>query len=158
MTTAARILVLALALLSLSPAGAAARAQPLDPTVPHAHRSDMPVRAPRRSSGEVHRPVITEATWNRHTVPTRTIRVHDGDTFYSGPETIRLRGIDTPELGQPKALAAKLRLIALLHDGPVTIVPRAEDVYGRIVADVYVHGRNVADILKSEGFEKPRWH
>ena len=82
--------------------------------------------------------------------------MHDGDTFYVGAETIRLRGIDTPELGQPLASAATRRLIALLHAGPVTIVPRAEDVYGRTVADVYVGGRDVAQVLRAEGYAKPR--
>ncbi len=89
-------------------------------------------------------------------MPPDAIHVHDGDTFYVGAETIRLRGIDTPELGHPKAAEATRRLIALLSSGPVTILPRAEDVYGRTVADVYVAGRDVADILRREGFEKPR--
>jgi endonuclease YncB( thermonuclease family) len=93
---------------------------------------------------------------HRHTVDTSTIRVHDGDTFYTGTETIRLRGIDTPELGGPGGRAAAIRLRALLHEGPVTIVPRAQDVYGRTVADVYVGGRDVAGLLRREGFGKPR--
>jgi endonuclease YncB( thermonuclease family) len=84
------------------------------------------------------------------------IRVHDGDTFYAGRITIRLHGIDTPELGEPKAAEATRRLTALLRAGPVTIAPRAEDVYGRLVADVIVRGQNVADVLRREGFEKPR--
>src|SRR5204863_181550 len=64
-------------------------------------------------------------------------------------------GIDTPELGRPGARAAASRLAELLREGPVTIMPRAEDVYGRTVADVYVGGRNVADVLRREGFGKP---
>jgi endonuclease YncB( thermonuclease family) len=93
---------------------------------------------------------------SRQVVPPTSIHVHDGDTFYVGMETIRLRGIDTPELGQPLASAATHRLIALLHGGPVTIVPRAEDVYGRTVANVYVGGRDVAQVLRAEGYAKPR--
>lgn len=93
---------------------------------------------------------------HRHTVRPAGIRVHDGDTFYAGMETIRLRGIDTPELGQPRSRQATRRLIELLREGPVTIVPRAEDVYGRTIADVYVGARNVADVLKREGFAKHR--
>ena len=91
----------------------------------------------------------------QYTVPSSTIRVHDGDTFSSGAETIRLRGIDTPEVGQPESFAATRRLTALLNCGPVTIVPRVEDVYGRTVADVYACGQNVADVLRREGFQKP---
>ena len=93
---------------------------------------------------------------DRQTVAPSLIHVHDGDTFYVGAEAIRLRGIDTPELGRPRASEAKRRLIEMLHGGPVTIVRRAEDVYGRIVADVYVGGRDVAGVLRAEGYEKPR--
>ena len=92
----------------------------------------------------------------RQTVPPAAIRVHDGDTFYVGPEKIRLRGIDAPELGAPWSWMAARRLAELLREGPVTIVPRAEDVYGRIVADVYVRGHDVARVLRREGFAKPR--
>jgi micrococcal nuclease len=102
-------------------------------------------------------PSVTQAAGASHqTVTPGSIHVHDGDTFYVGPEAIRLRGIDTPELGQPGAAAATQRLIALLHSGPVTIVRRAEDAYGRIVADVYVGGVDVARTLLAEGYAKPR--
>ena len=101
-------------------------------------------------------------SYRPHVVAPGSIHVHDGDTFYVGAEAIRLRGVDTPELGQPKSAAATRRLIQLLHSGPVTIVPRAEDVYGRTVADVYAAGQNVADVLRREGFQKPvptgGWH
>lgn len=96
------------------------------------------------------------AWWRPYVVPPEIIRVHDGDTFYAGWVTVRLHGIDTPELGDPKAAEATQRLADLLHAGPVTIVPHAEDVYGRLVADVFVRGQNVADVLRREGFEKPR--
>ena len=82
------------------------------------------------------------------------IRVHDGDTFSVGATTFRLCGIDAPELGQPGSWDARRRLAALLRAGPVTIVRRAQDVYGRIVADVYVGGRNVAHVLCAEGHAK----
>jgi endonuclease YncB( thermonuclease family) len=88
-------------------------------------------------------------------VPPTAIHVYDGDTFHSGRETVRIRGIDTPEIGRPHAWAAAARLYQLLRSGPVTIAPRVEDVYGRTVADVYVGGWNVADILRREGFAKP---
>ena len=72
-----------------------------------------------------------------------------------GPERIRLRGIDTPELSEPGGQAARQRLEQLLQEGPVRIVPHGQDVYGRTVADVFVNGRNVADVMKREGFAKP---
>lgn len=90
--------------------------------------------------------------WHPHVVSPAVIRVWDGDTFYAGDETVRLRDVDAPELGSPGAYAAARRLRELLRQGPVTIVPRAEDAYGRTVADVYVGGRNVAAVLAAEGF------
>jgi endonuclease YncB( thermonuclease family) len=89
------------------------------------------------------------------TVSAWAIRVHDGDTFSVGLVKIRLRGIDAPELGAPLGRVARRRLAEILGAGPVTIVPRAEDVYGRVVADVYVGGHDVADILRREGLAKP---
>ncbi|MBY0249658.1 MAG: thermonuclease family protein [Nitrospiraceae bacterium] len=34
------------------------------------------------------------------------------------------------------------------------IVPRGRDVYDRLIADVFVDGQNVAELLASEGFAK----
>jgi endonuclease YncB( thermonuclease family) len=89
-----------------------------------------------------------------HVVDPSVIRVVDGDTFHVGALAYRLRGIDTPEWGQPRAWQAARRLAALLGSGPVLIVPRAEDAYGRIVAQVCAGGRDVAAILRREGFQK----
>lgn len=84
------------------------------------------------------------------------LQVHavDGDTIRVGNDRIRLRGIDTPEMSEIQGPAAKQRLEELLRSGPIRIVPHARDVYDRLVADVYVNGQNVAEILRSEGFSK----
>lgn len=84
------------------------------------------------------------------------IKVRDGDTFYLGPLAVRLRGIDAPELDEPAGVRAAERLATLLAAGRVRIVPRTTDVYGRVVADVYVEGRSVAAILAGEGLAV-RW-
>jgi endonuclease YncB( thermonuclease family) len=76
----------------------------------------------------------------------------DGDTIRAGGDRIRIRGIDTPKLSEPEGQAAKQRLEELLRSGPVQILQRGHDAHGRILADVFVNGQNVADILKSEGF------
>ncbi|MBH0206089.1 MAG: hypothetical protein HP498_09805 [Nitrospira sp.] len=34
------------------------------------------------------------------------------------------------------------------------IVPRGRDAYDRLIADVFVDGQNVAEILRSKGFAK----
>ncbi len=90
------------------------------------------------------------------TVDSRQVHVVDGDTFRYGTERVRLRGIDTPELDEPNGQAARLRLEELLHSGQVRIVPHGRDVYDRLVADVFVDGRNVTDMLTQEGYAKPR--
>jgi endonuclease YncB( thermonuclease family) len=82
--------------------------------------------------------------------------VVDGDTFQYGAERVRLRGIDTPELNESGGQAAKLRLAELLRSGSVRIIPRGQDVYDRTVADVFVDGQNVAEMLSKEGYAKPR--
>jgi micrococcal nuclease len=84
------------------------------------------------------------------------VRVHDGDTFSTLHGKVRLHGVDAPELSETRGQAARQRLGQLLASGPITIVPRLEDIYGRTIADVYVGGRNVATVLRSEGFDKPR--
>ncbi len=85
---------------------------------------------------------------------TLQVRAVDGDTIRVGGERIRLRGIDTPEMNEPAGPSAKQRLDELLHSGSIRIVPQGRDVYHRLVADVFVNGQNVADILRSEGLSK----
>ncbi|MDH4185652.1 MAG: thermonuclease family protein [Nitrospira sp.] len=81
----------------------------------------------------------------------------DGDTFRYGAARVRVRGVDTPEWNEPGGQEARLRLEELLHRGPVRIVPHGRDVYDRVVADVFVDGQNVAEILTQEGLGKPRF-
>jgi endonuclease YncB( thermonuclease family) len=78
----------------------------------------------------------------------------DGDTLRIGTDRVRLRGIDTPELDEPGGQAAKQRLEELLRGGPVHVLPRGRDIHDRLVADVFVSGQNLAEILKSEGFTR----
>lgn len=87
---------------------------------------------------------------------TRQASAVDGDTIRVGGERIRLRGVDTPELHEPDGLAAKQRMEDLLRSGPMEIIPHGRDVYDRLIADVFINGQNVAEILKSEGFVKTR--
>lgn len=78
----------------------------------------------------------------------------DGDTIRYGTERIRLQGIDAPELNEPGGQASKQRLEELLRRGSVQIVPHGVDVYGRTVADVFVNGQSVAEVLAQEGYAK----
>ena len=83
------------------------------------------------------------------------IRVIDGDTFSLGGRRFRLRNIDTPERGEPGFAQATARLRELLSRGSVRIVPKARDKYGRIVAEVFVDGVDVAALMREEGYAKP---
>jgi micrococcal nuclease len=85
---------------------------------------------------------------------TLLVRVVDGDTIRVGGERIRLRGIDTPEISEPMGPIAKHRLEELLRRGSIYIVPHGRDVYHRLIADVFVSGENVADVLRREGLSK----
>ena len=72
--------------------------------------------------------------------PARVVRIIDGDTLRvaaaAAQYTIRLRGIDAPELAQPYGPAAAAAARALCANQDVTIQAQPPDMYGRIIADV----------------------
>ncbi|ULA69197.1 MAG: TNase-like domain-containing protein [Nitrospira sp.] len=80
------------------------------------------------------------------------VRTVDGDTIRYGTDRIRIRGYNAPELSEPGGREAALRLEQLLQDGTINIVPHGHDVYGRTLADVFVNGQNVADMMTEEGY------
>ena len=80
------------------------------------------------------------------------VRTVDGDTIRYGTDRIRIRGYNAPELSEPGGREAALRLEHLLQEGTISIVPHGHDVYGRTLADVFVNGQNVADVMIGEGF------
>ena len=85
-----------------------------------------------------------------------TIRVIDGDTFAYGHERIRIRGVNAPELSNPQGIAAKRRLADVLRQGSIRVDRKATDVYGRVVADVYVNGEAVTALLNRDQRGAPR--
>lgn len=105
-------------------------------------------------------------------VTARVLRVIDGDTFlaealvwpgHSVRVSVRIRGIDTPELrsrcAAEKAAArrAKAALARLLGDDPVSISAiGGGKYYGRVLADVAdAQGRQVAPALLALGVARP---
>ena len=68
------------------------------------------------------------------------VRIIDGDTLRvaaaTAQYTIRLRGVDAPELAQPYGPAAAAAARALCANQDVTIQAQPPDMYGRIIADV----------------------
>jgi endonuclease YncB( thermonuclease family) len=103
----------------------------------------------------------------------KVVRVYDGDTitvaapFCNGstqtePEiylfSIRLRGIDTPELrgGGPaekvKAEVARDALAGLVMGRVVRVANVGSEKYGRVLADVFVDGMCVNEWMVERGF------
>lgn len=90
--------------------------------------------------------------------------VIDGDTIKYAGETIRIADIDTPEIFSPKCPselqrgnAAKLRLMAILREGPFEIERigfRDEDQYGRKLRVLTRNGQSIGDMLVREGLAR----
>ena len=94
------------------------------------------------------------------------IKVYDGDTItivyknesdkkvYKG--SLRLRGIDTPEIRTKNknekeiAQIAKNRLNTLVFNKYIRLEKIDYDKYGRILADIYVKNKNISDLLINE--------
>ena len=103
------------------------------------------------------------------TVPVTLCPVHDGDTFRirtpeGVSERVRVMGIDTPELGASArcpeeaaaAQAAQIVAAALLtRASDVRIVSHRRDRYGRLLGQVWVDGRDFAQILIDAGHGRP---
>jgi micrococcal nuclease len=87
-----------------------------------------------------------------HNVERQLVRAIDGDTLRYGPDRIRIRGYNAPERSEAGGLEATLRLQQLLHEGEISIIPHGHDIYGRTLADVFVNGQNVAEVMTGEGF------
>ena len=87
--------------------------------------------------------------------------VYDGDTVEllcdGVSSTARLIGFDTPETrdascDRERALGKKatIRLRKIITSGKVKIIRDGHDRYGRELAQIFVEGRNVGDILIEE--------
>ena len=87
-------------------------------------------------------------------------RVIDGDTIVHRGQTIRIMGLDAPEVHHrctaEKLLAerARLRLEELLAGG-FTVREHGRDRYKRVLAEVFdARGMNVASVLIQEGLAR----
>jgi endonuclease YncB( thermonuclease family) len=88
----------------------------------------------------------TEGSWHR-------LDAVDGDTV-AIRFTLRMRGLDTPEL--TAAVAAKLRLAEILAAGVRVVSTIDKDAYGRELVRLYDRqGRDVSRILIDEGHARP---
>jgi endonuclease YncB( thermonuclease family) len=86
-------------------------------------------------------------------------KVKDGDTLVvrhaGGDETIRLDGIDAPEMTQPHGSDAK-KALSKLSGRDVTVAPKEKDRYGRTIARLRSgNGRDISEIMVLGGLA---WH
>jgi len=103
-------------------------------------------------------------------VISRLVSVYDGDTFKvdinSFPPivgkniSIRIYGIDTPEIRGTRTLelanTAKLRARSILRNAKIIELRNMRrGKYFRILAEVWVDGKNLGQLLINEGLAKP---
>ena len=88
-------------------------------------------------------------------------RIIDGDTFeirYDGePTSVRLFGIDAPEIRDPGGAEAKAELARLILTRKVRLQfpgKRKRDNFGRLLARVYVDGIDIGAEMVKRGFAR----
>jgi len=83
-------------------------------------------------------------------------KVTDGDTFEVNPNwewegksgnIVRIANVDAPEIGTPGGQTAKEKLERLIGGKSVELKNAVTMSYGRLVCDVYLNGRNIANQL-----------
>lgn len=125
-------------------------------------------------------PLAIKGYYTAREVRAKCISVYDGDTCtvlhfidrVPVKATVRLYGIDAPELRQPKdldelqrkknkdlALEAKVKLQDLILNKSVTLVTKGIDKYGRILCNIeiekgvlcFAHITNVTEVMLKDG-------
>ena len=82
---------------------------------------------------------------------TLVVSVHDGDTVkLDDGRTIRLAGIDAPEISQPYGVQSRDQLKKLVRKD-VTVIEKEKDRYGRTVAEIYRGKRSVNREMVNRG-------
>lgn len=83
----------------------------------------------------------------------KVYKIADGDTFIleQNKQTVRLFGLDSPDLENCYGQEASARLDRLLKKRQVQLKEPVVDKFGRIVALVYVDGKLINEIMIKEG-------
>ncbi len=77
-------------------------------------------------------------------------RIIDGDTLECDKLKIRLCGADAPEKSQPYGTFATAKLTQLALNKNVRLVAQGKDIYGRILAEVWINNRFInAELIRS---------
>src|SRR5262245_13956382 len=82
------------------------------------------------------------------TITGKVVGVSDGDAITvldadKRQHKVRLIGIDAPEANQDFGSRAKQSLSDLVFGRVVTVTSEAKDMYGRVLGDVTLDGRNI---------------
>lgn len=89
----------------------------------------------------------------------KVVKITDGDTFMATDGVIhfkvRMIGIDAPESYQEWGKVAKFQLEKIIMDQTVTLKPlggHGLDMYGRVLAQVFLDEKDVAQSLIHDGY------
>ncbi len=89
----------------------------------------------------------------------RVVRVKDGDTYVlrkgNTDFTIRLKNVDAPELKQPYGYLSFVNTSKLLSGRMVSYDSTGKDLYGRVLADIWVNNQRLDSTLIRNGWA---WH
>lgn len=100
------------------------------------------------------------------TILVDVVSVHDGDTIkvrVSREFDIRVRGIDTPELKtvEGKEVQKIVENLITTADKIIVFIPSNDPLklmdfnsFGRVVGDVYLDGKSLADIVRENKLQK----
>lgn len=80
------------------------------------------------------------------------VSVHDGDTLkLDDGRTIRLSGIDAPEITQPYGIEARDLLRKLTRKKSIRIETHGTDRYGRMIGEIFVGKKSINRSMVSHG-------
>ena len=89
----------------------------------------------------------------------RVVRVKDGDTYVlrkgNKDFTVRLKNVDAPELKQPFGYLSFVYTSKLISGKLVSFDSTGKDLYGRVLADVWINNQRLDSTLISNGWA---WH
>lgn len=89
----------------------------------------------------------------------RVVRVKDGDTYVlrkgNTDFTVRLKNVDSPELKQPYGYLSFVNTSKLLSGRMVSYDSTGKDLYGRVLADIWINNQRLDSTLIRNGWA---WH
>lgn len=91
------------------------------------------------------------ACCNPKTDTLKVDRILDGDSFEVSGNSFRIAEIDAPEYSQQYGVESKNYLSNLILNKKVKISVKSTDKYGRKIAEVFVDGRKVSELMVASG-------